>query len=74
MAFDGRRTREVTWRTEASVRRAKMDSRCNVKYGWRYALMEMLVDPVLANWVPGWIQEQYRRRNEGFDAFVAEAG
>ena len=73
MAFDGRRTREVTWCTVDGVRRAKMDSRCNVKYGWRYALMEMLVDPVLAKWVPGWIKEQYRRWNEGFDRFVAEA-
>ena len=52
MAFDGRRTREVTWCLVDGVRRAKMDSRCNVKYGWRYALMEMLVDPVLAKWVP----------------------
>jgi len=73
MAFDGRRTREVTWCTVDGVRRAKMDSTCNVKYGWRYALLEMLVDPVLAKWVPCWIKEQYRRWNDGFDGCVAEA-
>ena len=55
------------------VRRAKMDSKCNGKYGWRYALMEMLVDPVLAKWVPDWIKEQYRRWNEGYEELVAKA-
>ena len=73
MAFDGRKTREVIWIHADGARRAKMDSRCSVQYGWRYALMEMLVDPVLSKWVPGWIGEQYRRWNEGFDVFVQEA-
>ena len=73
MAFDGRKTREVIWIHADGARRAKMDSRCSVQYGWRYALMEMLVDPVLSKWVPEWIGEQYRRWNEGFDAFVREA-
>ena len=72
MAFEGRRTCEVTWCLVDGVRRAKMDSKCCVKYGWPYALMEMLVDPLLSTWVPGWIVEQYRRWNEGFEGFVRE--
>ena len=27
------------------------------------ALMEMLVDPVLQEWVPAWVREQYHRSN-----------
>ena len=29
--------------------------------GWAMALMEMLVDPMLVAWVPGWVVEQYER-------------
>ena len=37
-----------------------------MSYGWAYALMEMLVDPVLLEWVPDYIVEQYRRWNPYF--------
>ena len=33
---------------------------------WGMALMEMLIDPVLAGWVPGWVVEQYERMNPHF--------
>ena len=34
--------------------------------GWAFALMEMLVDPMLVCWVPGWVREQYERANPFF--------
>ena len=34
--------------------------------GWALALMEMLVDPMLASWVPSWVREQYERWNPYF--------
>ena len=34
--------------------------------GWGRALMEMLVDPMLVAWVPGWVVEQYERWNPEF--------
>ena len=34
--------------------------------GWALALMEMLVDPMLASWVPFWVREQYERWNPYF--------
>lgn len=33
------------------------------KDGWSFGLMEMLVDPMLVCWVPGWVREQYERAN-----------
>jgi len=36
------------------------------KLGWAMALMEMLVDPMLAAWVPGYVREQYERWNPFF--------
>ena len=38
--------------------------------GWTYALMEMLIDPVLAAWVPGWVVDQYDRQNAHFRGSV----
>ena len=38
--------------------------------GWTMALLEMLVDPVLVAWVPGWIVEQYERQNDYFRGSV----
>jgi len=38
--------------------------------GWCLALMEMLTDPVLACWVPGWVVEQYERQNPYFRHYV----
>ena len=34
--------------------------------GWSMALMEMLVDPMLSEWVPEWVVEQYERANPYF--------
>ena len=31
--------------------------------GWSLALMEMLTDPMLRQWVPEWVVEQYERGN-----------
>ena len=37
---------------------------------WPLALMEMLTDPVLVCWVPGWVVEQYERANPYFRHYV----
>ena len=46
--------------------------------GWGMALMEMLTDPLLLQWVPEWVVEQYRRANPFFwevlTAMVAHGG
>ena len=34
--------------------------------GWGFGLMEMLVDPMLVCWVPGWVREQYECANPYF--------
>ena len=34
--------------------------------GWTLALMEMLTDPMLRQWVPDWLVEQYERQNPFF--------
>lgn len=47
-------------RTERSGWERSMDR------GWHFALMEMLVDPVLVRWVPRWVVEQYERWNPKF--------
>ncbi len=62
-AFEGPRRREMLWdhgrwQPRTSVRRESC--------GWAFALMEMLVDPVLHEWVPSWVVEQFERRNPGF--------
>ena len=38
--------------------------------GWGFALMEMLVDPMLVCWVPVWVREQYERANPYFRAVL----
>jgi hypothetical protein len=43
----------------------KLDSHGN-NVGWTLALMEMLTDPMLKQWVPGWAVEQYERANPFF--------
>ena len=43
----------------------KLDGRHN-NVGWTLALMEMLVDPMLKQWVPSWLVEQYERANPVF--------
>ena len=41
--------------------------------GWSWALLEMILDPVLAFWVPQFVHEQYRRWNPKFDWCVQRA-
>ena len=43
------------------------------KVSWAFALMEMLVDPMLVAWVPSWVREQYERRNPYFRACLRQA-
>ena len=42
------------------------------KIDWTFAMLEMLVDPVLKAWVPKWIVEQYERKNPDFRALVKQ--
>ena len=37
---------------------------------WAFAMIEMLLDPVLSAWIPKWIVEQYERRNPAFRGIV----
>jgi hypothetical protein len=75
-AFEGPRVREMRWREkddgggkEQMVWRMRSGS---WKYDWTWALMEMLVDPVLRAWVPDWVVEQYERWNPFFCAALEE--
>jgi hypothetical protein len=74
--FEGPRVREVRWRDqEAGGGKEEMIWRLRSgswKYGWSWALMEMLVDPVLRAWVPEWVVEQYERWNPFFRASLEE--
>ena len=70
-AFEGARRQEVRWRRasdgsalECFVKERKRGRAW--KYGWTMALMEMLADPVLSEWVPAWVREQYFRWNPDF--------
>ena len=70
-AFEGARRQEVRWRRapdggalEWFVKERKRGR--GWKYGWSMALMEMLADPVLSEWVPAWVREQYFRWNPDF--------
>ena len=38
--------------------------------GWGFGLMEMLTDPLLLQWVPAWVVEQYERANPFFSGGV----
>ena len=53
-------TRELYMKFEG-----KLDGRHN-NVGWTLALMEMLVDPMLKQWVPSCLVEQYERANPFF--------
>ena len=53
-------TRELYYKFEG-----KLDGRHN-NVGWTLALMEMLIDPMLKQWVPVWLVEQYERANPFF--------
>ena len=50
---------DLVWKFDTEDRSGK-------KIGWARALMEMLVDPMLVAWVPGWVVEQYERWNPKF--------
>ena len=53
-------TRELYYKFEG-----KLDGRHN-NVGWTLALMEMLIDPMLTQWVPVWLVEQYERASPFF--------
>jgi len=70
-AFDGRKTEELVWEVAPAARSAqyvfkRREFKPGVSYGWALALMEMLVDPVLLEWVPEYVVEQYKRWNPFF--------
>ena len=45
----------------------KFDAKGSSEQGkWGLGLMEMLVDPMLKEWVPAWVVEQYERANSYF--------
>jgi len=72
-AFDERRREEMVWSTPTQggaypFRRRRFSP--GVTYGWSFALMEMLVDPVLLEWVPEYVVEQYKRWNPYFVDFL----
>jgi hypothetical protein len=69
-AFEGVQRRELIW-DEGSGAWTERVLRRPVNCGWAFALMEMLVDPVLSEWVPKWIVEQYERRNPHFREALA---
>ena len=66
-AFEGPRRLEMRWRRceedGSSEWFVKERRRGAWKFGWSMALMEMLVDPVLLEWVPSWVREQFQRWN-----------
>ena len=76
-AFDGPKHSELVWEEapEGSLNYVfkRMDLR-SVAYGWTFALMEMLVDPVLLEWVPQYVVEQYRRWNPFFVEALKSVG
>ena len=41
----------------------KFDGKGNA---WSMALVEVLTDPMLKQWVPAWVNEQYERANPFF--------
>lgn len=79
-AFDGRCRLELVWRKDAQhlqhefharTRRFVRHDKVKRKYGWGFASVEMLVDPVLSSGVPQWMTEQFERRNSGFREVIA---
>ena len=74
-AFDGPKSVEYRWEWPLGGRCRFFEQRATRgtwKYGWEYALMEMLVDPVLMEWVPAYIVEQYKRQNPFFTTALKE--
>ena len=72
-AFEtGGTRREIRW-TEGQSLPGEHETRRRPKYcDWAYAMLEMLLDPVLKGWVPQWIVEQYDRRNPDFRKIVSK--
>jgi hypothetical protein len=77
-AFESPVRRELRWEydpdglhdlVETSFRRK---DKLRPRYGWGFALVEMLVDPVLQCWVPRWMTEQFERRNPDFRKAVED--
>ena len=57
-AFEGVQRRELNWSQEHGQWRERVTRR-PANCGWAFALMEMLVDPVVCESVPQWVVEQY---------------
>ena len=70
-AFEtGGTRREIRWADGQRVPK-EHETRRRPKYcDWAYAMLEMLLDPVLKGWVPQWIVEQYDRQNAHFRGSV----
>ena len=69
MCFDAAKLEEVRWSRgdEGAFRFSILKrSRGAWNFGWDLALLEMLVDPVLVQWVPSWVVEQHTTWNAGF--------
>jgi len=67
MAFDGARDREYVWTREDHTSQpvAEIEG-CSAAYGWTFALLEMMIDPLLRLWVPRWARKQYRVWNKTY--------
>ena len=73
--FEGPRRRELRWRSGAdgfAEWYVQQKKRRGWKYGWALALLEMLVDPVLMEWVPAWVREQFHRWNPDFERSLVQ--
>jgi hypothetical protein len=68
MEFDGGRRREMVWNMEADpVSWLPVERRVGAwQYGWKLAFLEMLVDPLLLEWVPMWVRDRFYRWNPDF--------
>ena len=76
-AFEGPRRREMRWRRREGESSEvewflKERRRGGWKFGWCMALLEMLVDPILSEWVPAWMREQFHRWNPDFEEALAK--
>ena len=71
-----KRRREMRWRVDSATGQVVYDIVTHEgrywKYNWPMALMEMIVDPVLVEWVPAYVVEQYKRWNPYFAQSLRE--
>ena len=73
-AFELGATRtEVSWVGDSASGWKERERVCKKRprnCDWAFAMIEMLLDPVLSAWIPKWIVEQYERRNPAFRGIV----